>query len=247
MSKLADSIKRCTRVDAGHLGFGLGGPQAAATATMLCLLRLDKDGAKKADKDSGADAVIVGGVDPDKAGSLAKKVGDTPLGLLLQGAGRDGVQAAREAAADFVLLDGSAAAESLLEEKVGLVLRVDADLGDTELRALAGLSLDALEIAALEEPFTLRRLMAVRRLALLAQTPLLVEVAADISASRLEALRDSGVVGVILDGKSASKLGALRKTVASLPPRGRKRGEHSDALLPSLIGHPSDEDDEDDE
>lgn len=248
MSKLADRIKRCSRVEAGPLGFGLGAQrESAATATMLCLLRLDKDQAKKADKDSGADAVIVGGVDPGKLSGVAKKLGEAPLGLRLDEAEREAVQAAREAEADFVVLDGSAEAEALLEENVGLVLRLDGDLGDTELRALAGLPLDAIEIAPVEEPFTLRRLMALRRVALLAQTPLLVEVEPGISASRLEALRDAGVVGVILDGKSASKLGALRKTVAALPPRGRRRGERAEALLPSLVGHDEEEDYEDEE
>jgi hypothetical protein len=246
MSKLSDKIKRSARVDAGHIGFGLGPRSESATATMICLLRLDKDQAKKADRDPGADAVIIDGADPGKAGGLARSL-ESPLGLRIPNAGREAVQAAREAAVDFVVLDGSAAAEALLEDNVGVVLRLDGDLGDTELRALAGLPLDAIEIAPVEEPFTLRRLMSLRRLALLAQTPLLVEVEPGISASRLEALRDSGVVGVILDGKSSSKLGALRKTIGSLPARGRRRGEHSDALLPSLIGHPGDEDDEDDE
>lgn len=247
MSKLADRIKRCTRVEAGHLGFGLGARAETAAATMLCILRLDKDQAKKADTDTGVDAVIVGGVEPGKLGGVAKRLGDAPLGLRLDEANREAVQAAREAAADFVVLDGSAAAEALLEENVGLVLSLDGDLGDTELRALAGLPLDAIEVAPVEEPFTLRRLMALRRVALLAQTPLLVAVEPGISASRLEALRDAGVVGVILHGKSASKLGALRKAVDSLPPRGRRRGERAEALLPSLIGHAEEEDYEDEE
>ena len=116
----------------------------------------------------------------------------------------------------------------MLEEKTGLVLTVDRDAGDTELRALAGLSLDALDVGPLGEPFTLRRLMGLRRVSLLAQTPLLVDVPAGIEASRLEALREAGVAGVVLDGRSADKLrgaaGGRPLAAAARPPPGRADG-----------------------
>jgi hypothetical protein len=127
---------------------------------------------------------------------------------------------------------------------VGLVLRLGAQAGDTELRALAGLPLDALEIAPIGEPFTVRRLMELRRLSLLSQTPLLVEVTPEIGLSRLEALRGAGVAGVIIDGKSADKLSALRQAILSLPARGQRREERVDALLPSHTAVPADEEEE---
>ncbi len=244
MSKLADRIKRASRVEAGPMGFGVAA-ERRASPTLLCLLRLDRDQAKKAG-DGGADAVILAGLEAAKLGDVLKALGDLPVGLLLDDAQRQTVAAARAAGADFVLLDEESAAEAVLEEKVGFVLRVAAGAGDTELRALAGLPLDALEIAPVEEPFTVRRLMELRRLALLSQTPLLVEVAPDTAASRLEALRDAGVAGVILDGESAHKLAALREAVLALPARGRRRDERAEALLPTLTAGPDLEDEEPD-
>ncbi len=174
-------------------------------------------------------------------------MGDLPVGVRLENAERAAVAAARGAGADFVLLDERASAEAVLEERVGLVLSVSADMGDTELRVLAGLPLEALEVPAAREPLTLRGMMELRRLSLLSQTPLLVEVQPEIGASRLQALREAGAVGVILDGKYADGLTALREAVLSLPPRGRRREERPEAVLPPLTAAPAGEEEEEPE
>ena len=245
MSKLADKIRRAGKVEAGPIGFGVVA-ERRPSPTLLCLLRLDKDQAKKVGDtaDAAADAVIITGLEAGKLGDALQKLGDVPVGLRAEDAQRATVAAAREAGADFVLLDEESSAEVVLEEKVGLVLRLGTQVGDTELRALAGLALDALEIAPIGEPFTVRRLMELRRLSLLSQTPLLVEVTPEIGPSRLEALRGAGVAGVILDGKSADKLSALRQTILSLPARGQRREERVDALLPSHTAVPAVEEEE---
>ncbi len=247
MSKLADKIRRAGKVEAGPIGFGVAA-ERRPSPTLLCLLRLDKDQAKKVGDtaDAAADAVIITGLEAGKVGDALQKLGDVPVGLRAEDAQRATVAAAREAGADFVLLDEESSAEVVLEEKVGLVLRLGAQAGDTELRALAGLALDALEIAPIGEPFTVRRLMELRRLSLLSQTPLLVEVTPEIGPSRLEALRGAGVAGVILDGKSADKLSALRQAIISLPARGQRREERVDALLPSHTAVPAVEEEEPD-
>ncbi len=245
MSKLADKIRRAGKVEAGPIGFGVAA-ERRPSPTLLCLLRLDKDQAKKVGDtaDDAADAVIITGLEAGKLGDALQKLGDVPVGLRAEDAQRATVAAAREAGADFVLLDEESSAEVVLEEKVGLVLRLGTQAGDTELRALAGLPLDALEIAPIGEPFTVRRLIELRRLSLLSQTPLLVEVTPEIGPSRLEALRGAGVAGVILDGKSADKLPALRQAILSLPARGQRREERVDALLPSHAAVPAVEEEE---
>ena len=229
------------------MGFGAVA-ERRAPPTLLCVLRLDRDQVKKAGDAAaqGADAVIVTGLDAGKLGDVLKKLGDVPVGLRLEDAQRATVEAAREAGADFVVLDEKSSAETILEEKAGLVLLVGGEESDAELRALGGLSLDALEVAPFAEPLTIRRLVQLRRLSSLSQTPLLVEGNPGIGPSRLEALREAGVTGIILDGRSADKLAALREAVLSLPPRGRRREARTDALLPSLIGVPEAEEEEPD-
>lgn len=238
MSRVADKIKRARRTEAAPIGFGVAA-ERRASPTLLCLLRLDGDQAGKIGDAAGADAVIVTGLDVGKLKGVLKKLGDVPVGLGLGNAERSAVAAAREAGADFVLLNEESPAEAVLEEKVGFVLSVDTEVSDAELRTLGGLSLDALEVPAVGESFSLRRLMELRRLSMLSQTPLFIEVPSDAGPSRLETLRDAGAIGVIIDGKSAGKLPALREAVISLPPRGRRGEDRTEALLPSLTGAPS--------
>ncbi len=237
MSRLADKIKRATRVVGAPIGFGVGA-ERRALPTLLCLLRLDKDQAGKIGDAAaaGADAVIITGLEAARLEGVLKKLGDVPAGLRLGNAERTAVAAAREAGADFVLLDEQSSAEVVLEERVGFVVGAGTDAGDAELRALGGLPLDALEVPAVREPITLRRLMELRRLSMLSQTPLFIEVSVEAGPSQLEVLRDAGAVGVIIDGKSAGKLAALREAVLSLPPRGRRREERTEAVVPSLSG-----------
>jgi hypothetical protein len=227
--------------------FGFGAAQERRPeASMLAILQLDKDQAKKAADASHADAVILAGVEPAKAAAAIKPFADVPVGLRLTKADRAAVQAAREAGADFVLVDRETAGEALLEEGIGLTLALEGEMSDVELRTLGSLPLDALAVPPPSEPFTVASVTALRRLSLLAQTPLLMDVADDIEASRLQALRDSGVAGIILDGKSAGKLKALAERIRSLPARGRRREERGEAILPSLAGVASGDDDDDD-
>ena len=91
MSRLADKMKRAGRVEPAPIGFGAP-PERRASATILCLLRLDKDEAKKvAQAAATADAVIITGVDADKLADALKKLGDVPAGLRLQDAKRTSV------------------------------------------------------------------------------------------------------------------------------------------------------------
>jgi len=123
-------------------------------------------------------------------------------------------------------------------------MALDDDLNDTHLRLVGDLGLDALVIAATDVPLTIERLLTVRRLSSLARTPLLANAKPDIDSKSLELLRDSGVAGVVLD--DAGKLAALKKRIAALPPRGRRKETHTDALIPAQATTPHDHDEDDD-
>lgn len=248
MSRLADRIKQVARPGAAPMGFGRAA-ERRPSPSLLCLLQLNKEQVGRVGDGAagGADAVIISGLDAGKLRQAIKKLGDLPVGVCLESAERAAVAAVREAGADFVLLDEGASAESVLEERVGLVLSIGNDIGDTKLRVLGGLPLEALGVPAVGEPLTLRGMLELRRLSMLSQTPLLIEVQPKIEAPRLQALREAGVVGVILDGQHLDKLGALREAVLSLPSRGGRRDERAEALLPSLAAAPAEEEEEEPE
>jgi hypothetical protein len=254
VSKLSEAIKRAGRTVPAPLGFAARVAAAATPPTMLCFVRVASNEANKAEEAAkkGADVVIVDGGDEGKIKEFAKKAPSVLLGVRPQKSERENIASLKQAGADFVVLEtDSGLAEALLEENVGFVLMAREQAEDTRLRLLGDLGLDAVITTVADGALTIERLIELRRVSALARTPLLVEVSADAEASRLQALRESGVAGVILDGSSLGKLAKLRETIASLPARGKRRDERSDAMLPAGVGaaagHDHDDDDFDDD
>jgi hypothetical protein len=226
---------------------------AAAPPTMLCVVRLAPNEANKAEEAAkkGADVVIVDGADAGKIKEFAKKAPNILLGARPQKSERENIASLKQAGADFIVLEADwGQAEALLEENVGFVLASRGQPQDTWLRLLGDLGLDALIASAPDGALTIERLLELRRVSALSRTPLLVETPADADGSRLQAMRESGVAGVIVDGSSLGKLEKLRERIAALPTRGKRREERSEAVLPTAgvaAGHDHDDDDFDDD
>jgi hypothetical protein len=251
MSKLSDAIQRAGRTAPAPFGFAARAASAVASPTVLCIVRLNANDASKAEDAAkkGADAVIIDGGDAGKVKDFAKKAPGLILGVRAQEPEREQVKALREAGADFVVLEAeSAMADALLEENVGFILLVRSDADDTRLRLLSDLNLDALVPPSPNSSLTIERLLELRRFSLLGRTPLLVEVSGDAHGSAIQAMRESGVAGVIIEGASLGKLEKLRAAIAALPPRGRRRDEQREAMIPapSMAGHDHDDDFDDD-
>lgn len=247
MSKLADRIRKASHASPAPMGFAAATAKAPV-ATLLTIVRLSTNEAGKVAEaaEKGAAALLIDGADPGKLKEIAQKAPGIPVGVRLQKGGRKDVSALREAGADFVVLDTGAMAEAMLEKRIGFVLVPTADADDTTLRLLSDFSLDALIAPRPDGELTLGRLLELRRLASLARTALLAQTAADASASHLQALREAGVIGVIVDSSAIGRLAGLRETIASLPPRGRRPDDHADAVLPAQAMTDAGEEDEED-
>jgi hypothetical protein len=218
---------------------------------MISIVRLNSNEANKAEEAAkkGADAVIIEGGDAGKVKDFAKKAPGLLLGVRPEKTERDQIASVREAGADFVVLDAeSGMADALLEENVGFVLLARPEIEDTRLRMLADLNLDALIPPPPDGSLTIERLLELRRVSALGRTPLLLEVADDAGATSLQALRESGVAGVIIESSQLGKLEKLRETIAALPARGKRREERSEATIPAaaMAAHNHDDDDFDD-
>ena len=241
MSKLSKKINQAASGEAKQFGF-----TAIATrgrpATILCGTRLSDAGKAAQAAAQGADFVILEGTAKVKG---LEEV-DASVGVTgdFDAAALDELS---KVGVDFVVLTASSRAEPLAEETVGRVLVLDPDLEDTPLRLIGELGLDALVVRAPQLPLTVERLLAVRRISAFTRTALLMDVPPDIDAASLRLLRDSGVAGLVLG--DAGKLGALKERVAALPVRGKRKEEHTDALLPATGagGHEHDDDDWDED
>ncbi len=227
------------------MGFAAAAARAASP-TMLCLVRLSANEANKLGEAAakGADAIVIDGAESGKLKDQIARASDLPIGVRTTAASRQNVASCREAGVDFVVLEPGSMAESLLEHNIGVVMALSSEPDDATLRLLGELGLDALMIPAPQAPLTVERLLSLRRLASLARTPLLTEVAPDIDASQLHVLRESGVLGVIIGAPSLGKLESLRQRIATLPARGHGREEHAEALIPAQALAGADHEDE---
>lgn len=216
MSKLAEKIRKTTRLEAQPLGFVTS--RASKTATMV-LAGLARDASDaKALASAGADVVFVNG---DRAGD-APKLDDAPAGAWI----RDGADsgALKSAGFDFAVFDpDSTPSTAVLEEEIGYVLALPDSLTDIELRALESFQLDAIDVGTLDAALTVRRQIDLRRIFALTRKPLMATVPADISTEQLQALRDTNVAIAAIAG--AQNIEKLRRTIDALPPRARRREE----------------------
>jgi predicted Fe-Mo cluster-binding NifX family protein len=243
LSKLADKIKKAMRVGAQPIGFGAAKPEPQPTMVLAATARSAADAAELVKR--GADVVLVGAAGaPASVDGVAAAAG--VLGAWIGGTREDEAKAFREAGYDFVVFDpDSAAATALLDDQVGYVISVPADLSDTEVRTLEGFNLDAVYVGKIDGALTVRRQMELRRLFSMTRKPLMATVSGSIGAAELQALRDANVAVVVAE--SPGEVEALRRTIDALPPRARRR-DTEDRPAP-LVPHAAaaDEHDHDDE
>ena len=212
MSKLSDAIRRVTRVEPTPMGFA---PVAVKKQpTMLLAAQLGAGTTAPA----GADIVIAAAQHAPAAASNGGS--EQPLrGALVEGAGE------RPEGFDFLVFEADAAPASvLLEEDAGLVMSPPADLSDSLLQALQWLPLDAL-LVRWEGAVTVRRLLELQRLSGFSRKPLLLVVNDEPASPELEALREAGVIGIVVDfagAGAAKRFARLREVVDGLRPRPKR-------------------------
>lgn len=244
MSKLTDLIRRTARTEPAQIGFATTATKARPTVLLAALVA-------DSSVPAGADIVLVQGA----AGTEPPAAGGATLmrGLWLQDGAGD-VARAREQGFDFVVFGGNEAPASvLLEEETGLVMQVQDELADSLLQALQWLPLDAL-LVRWEGTLTVRRQLELQRLSGFSRKPLFLFVESEPAASELEALREAGVIAIVVDlaaAGGAARLEALRTTIDGLRPRPkRSRSDGSVVSLSSsfIVSQPEPEEpDEDDE
>ncbi len=223
MPKLADRIRAARAGGGRQLGFGRSGGPASARRSLLVAVR--------GDAPHGADLLVTSAEGVRAA--LDAGTG-TIIGAETETLTADACRALADTGAAFVLttLDG-AAAGAVLSERLDYAFHVDEQADESLLRAVGSLQPTLLVLPPVHEPLSLRRVLAIRRVALNAGTPLAAPVGADAAADTLEALRDAGVAVVLLDRADAATVQAMRERISALPaPRRRRREEVNLAATP---------------
>ena len=239
MSKLADKIRKASRLEQASIGFGMA--RATSEPTMV-LVGAARDAATAEQlRAKGADAVIIGAA--DAAAPASAPTGDAIAGGWIGATGD--AKALKAAGYDFVIFDPDLTpSTAVLEESIGYVLALPADIGELELRAIEGFQLDAIYVGTVDAALTVRKQIDLRRIFALTRKPLMATVPASIDVPQMQALRDTNVIAVL--APSADDVAKLRATIDALPPRARRRDEDRPTPLVPRAGGGDEEHDHDD-
>lgn len=220
MSKLGDKIRKASRLEQAAIGFGTS--RATHESTMVLLGAARDAAAAEQLRAKGADAVIIGTTDAPAPGSAPAGASDAITGGWI-GASGD-AKALKAGGYDFVIFDPDRTpSTAVLEESVGYVLALPADIGELELRTIESFQLDAIYAGAVDAALTVRKQIELRRIFGLTRKPLMASVPASIEGPQLQALRDTNVIAVL--AASSEDVAKLRATIDALPPRARRKDE----------------------
>ena len=169
---------------------------------------------------------------------LAKALKSVPWGVRVEGLQQEQASRYRDRGCDFLAFQPEGALlRALGDADTGYLLCVQADMDERFLRAIEDLPVDAvlLSMASLEPPLTLQHLITISSVRGSFSKYLLLEVSALLSAEELEALRDIGVDGLVVDATALSSkdLEGLKEQLFALPRRQSPGAKRPSALLPS--------------
>ncbi|MYC29590.1 MAG: hypothetical protein F4X65_05805 [Chloroflexi bacterium] len=256
MSKLLDLLQRISDGSPAPLGFGAS--RAESVPGMVLVGRAGRPGTGRRpsgvpDAASSLDAVIVDGASgSDYIKQLGALMSELPWGPYLNSPSDEDAQASRDCGADvlaFSLESGVAAISG--EDDLARLVSVTGDLSDRELRAVSALPVDGfiLDMTGVSGEWTLQDLVSVGSMTRRTDKHVLVQVSAAPAKSDLEALRDMGAGGLIIEvttGNSA-ELAALKADLLGMArPRPRRR-DRIRATVPGSGFTPSRPPDHDDD
>ena len=255
MSKLLDLLQRISDGAPAPLGFGAARAGSLPGLALVGLVTADHQAGLASAAQASLDAAILsglGGADGIKdVGAAAVGV---PWGAHVPALSGDEAQACCDAGADLLAFGLESPAAAIAgDDDLARLVSVPSDLPDRELRALAALPVDGftLDMTAVAGPWTLQDLVAVGSITRRTDKQVLVLVSGAPAKQDLEALRDMGATGLIVDlaAVSPEDLSGLKSALLDMP-RPRRRRDRIRATVPSSgfsASRPPSREDEDDD
>jgi hypothetical protein len=241
MSKFLDLLERINEGAPAPLGFGVVRPPKLPAMVLVGLVSGDHTKGIAAVADLGLDAALLSGIDGPEG---LKKLGDSlpgkPWGARLGSLSQEEAQAYQDSGSDLLAfgLDGTSAS-AVAEDEMARILCIDAAIDEQELRALASLPVDVFLIPLTQDTdtLTLRDLATFGLICRRSDQYILLEVSKPPGKKDLEALRDIGVHGLVVDVGSVDPDGinTLKTDLLDLPKPNYRRREKFRAILPGSV------------
>ena len=242
MSKLLDRLDRITRGTPQSMGFARPGNRESFPS--LALLAWMRDSTKKGvaslAKAPVDAAVLTGGaLEADALEQQIKPLEGSIWGVVMEQPEQDRLEAYKEKGCDFLVFGIEGTPVNALEEgDCARILRIPADLEDSQVRGLEDLPVDIILLRkpAPEGILTLVHLLAISNVRSATSRYLLLEWDGELTPTELEHLRDMGVDGLVVDVAYSSVITTLRERIDTLPRRRPKGDQRSVAVLPHIGG-----------
>lgn len=239
MSKLLDLLNQVLQETPAPLGFGAARRQEQRP-TLVLVGQLPSGSKSPEISQLGLDAVIVplSSNSPSKVKQTAKSAGDALWGVSTSALASQDIEVLKKAGCDFILVrPDDTLLEALVDKELGRILEISSAMKEEHQRMLEALPVDAFLLRPDDEvaPLTLRHLMDMLAIITYVDKPVLLLRTHPPSRGELEALRNAGIDGIVLelDNSTPEEIQQLREAIASLPSR-RERPERGTALVPQL-------------
>jgi hypothetical protein len=241
MAKFLDLMERIANGAPAALGFGAARATKVPSMALIALVSGRHAAGLKAVATLAPEATLVAGLrGPAALGELKSALPAAPWGVRTEGLTEADAQAYRDQGCQMMAfpLQGTVAS-ALEDEEVGRLLCLEPHLQEHELRAIDTLPVDALlvNMTMVAGPWTLQDLMAVGGISRRSSKYVLLLLSHAPGKKDLEALRDLGVRGLVLDvgAVAPEALKELKDTLLEMPRRRPQRKERTSALLPGSV------------
>jgi len=240
MSKFLDRLEQISLGTSTSIGFGAPRAQKPPGMALVGLVSKDHSKGIKIVTELVPDATLVSGIDdPSAVKELGQALGsDIPWGARLSSLNEKEARIFEDGGCDLIAfpLQGTAVT-AVASEEMARVLCIGIDIDSDQLRTIHALPVDVLLLPMVDisAPWTLLDLTAIGRVSRRVNQYILVETSQIPDPKELEALRNIGVHGLVVDvaAVESQKLAELKTAMQDMPRWRSARRDRITAIIPS--------------
>ena len=240
MSKFLERLEQINLGTSTSMGFGVSRAQKPAGMALVGLVSKNHSEGVQALADLVPDATLVADIDdPSVIKELGQALGsEIPWGALLSSFDEKKAHILEEGGCDLVAFHlQDTAVNAVASEEIARILCIGTDIDLEQLRAIDSLPVDVLllPMTDVSAPWSLLDLAAIGKISSRVDKYILVEASQPPGAKELEALRNIGVNGLVIDvtAVEAKKLTELKTAMQDMPRWRSGRKERVTAVIPS--------------
>ena len=240
MSKFLDRLEQIDLGTSTSMGFGASRAQRPPGMALVGLVSGNHSEGIQTLMGLVSDATLVSGIGvPSVVKDLVQALGsDIPWGARLSSLDENEAQILEQGGCDLVAFDlQNTAVNAVASEDIARVLCIGMDIDSEQLRTIGALPVDVLllPMADVSAPWSLLDLAAIGKVSSRVDKYILVEVSQPPGPKELEALRNIGVHGLVIDvaAVETKRLAELKTAMQDMPRRRSGRKERVTAVVPS--------------